>query len=254
MMRIRARRVLPILALLALASAAGAQDFILEPLWDSIGVGAGLGVSGVSGILFHVRPAPDLGPADLSRVNAFDRVAAFGYSRGFDMAGDILEYTTIALPAVFSLFLSLEQSAQIGVVYLEVLSYAYSARSLLKMAFPRQRPWVYREAEYGPGPKDDPSYDSFPSGHATMVFAAAGFGVATFSAYFAILDYGLAALTAGSRVLAGMHFITDVLAGTVVGLVCGLLPPYLHLPPLAGAGGSRSLLPPVEVRLLTIEL
>jgi undecaprenyl-diphosphatase len=67
-----------------------------------------------------------------------------------------------------------------------------------------------------------PSSKSFPSSHAAMSFAAA-----TILTYIepplAPLFYGLALLMSWSRVYVGVHYPSDVLAGTAVGLISGAL-------------------------------
>lgn len=45
---------------------------------------------------------------------------------------------------------------------------------------------------------------------------------------FTVVSYGLAAATASLRVLSGMHFTTDVLAGAALGSAFGFLVPFLH--------------------------
>jgi hypothetical protein len=68
-----------------------------------------------------------------------------------------------------------------------------------------------------------PDFHSFPSGHATLVFAAAA--VLACSSLKAPLRWGavvLAAAVSISRVAVGHHWPTDVLAGAVLGLGVGL--------------------------------
>jgi membrane-associated phospholipid phosphatase len=45
---------------------------------------------------------------------------------------------------------------------------------------------------------------------------------------FAFSSFGLAALTASFRVLSGMHFITDVVTGALLGMSIGYLVPLVH--------------------------
>lgn len=65
---------------------------------------------------------------------------------------------------------------------------------------------------------------AFPSGHATLVFVAATIlaGKTTERGFHALL-YTLAVLIAFSRVYLGVHYLTDVLAGAVLGLIIGRL-------------------------------
>jgi undecaprenyl-diphosphatase len=99
---------------------------------------------------------------------------------------------------------------------------AWGMGSLLKIAVKRKRP-------YKPGPIDvrEPPKTwslqkgafmrSFPSQHAAVSVA---FACALWPSPFAA---GLAVLICCSRVLVGAHYLGDVLAGVVVGLVAGRL-------------------------------
>lgn len=62
---------------------------------------------------------------------------------------------------------------------------------------------------------------SFPSGHATSMFAIA----TVFFMYdwrFGVALYVIAALTAVSRVVSGVHYPSDVIAGAIIGIISGI--------------------------------
>ncbi|WP_298836234.1 phosphatase PAP2 family protein [Clostridium sp.] len=67
---------------------------------------------------------------------------------------------------------------------------------------------------------------SFPSGHATSSFAAAGVLAKYFKKY-ALVFLSLASLIAFSRLYLYVHYPTDVLAGIVLGLICSVITIYL---------------------------
>ena len=78
---------------------------------------------------------------------------------------------------------------------------------------------------------------SFPSGHTTLAFASASFTSYVFGKYYpdskwripvSLSLYTLATTTALLRVSSGNHFLTDVLAGALIGTLCGLTIPMLH--------------------------
>ena len=67
------------------------------------------------------------------------------------------------------------------------------------------------------GPSFAADIDSFPSGHATSVFAVA----AVFATYYPRLRwplYGLAAAIALGRVYLERHYLSDIIAGAALGL------------------------------------
>lgn len=68
----------------------------------------------------------------------------------------------------------------------------------------------------------NPEHDfSFPSGHASSSFAAAWAIWRGGSKRFGALALILATLIALSRLYVGVHYPTDVLAGAMVGILCG---------------------------------
>lgn len=88
----------------------------------------------------------------------------------------------------------------------------------LKFSFKRRRPdgdWgdIYRST--------DPH--SFPSGHATRAFLLGTMGIFLGPAWAAILLVILAPLVALGRVAMGVHYLSDILAGAVLGILGGIL-------------------------------
>ncbi len=245
--RFKAKNVLVAVLLVAVTVGAFGLDLELDPLGDSLALGGGLLLAGASELLFQAKDVPDAGPLDVTMVNGFDRLAMFPYSKELDVTSTVLEYAAAIAPVFFSIFLDLDQSATAGVIYLESMSYAFFAKNALKCLFPRQRPWLYFGETSGSVPEE--RNDSFPSGHATIAFAAATCGIFLFNAYFpdspylipfAAADLMTAFLTSAFRVVSGMHFMTDVIVGAALGTAAGLLVPYLHQTSGNDNGSSKS--------------
>jgi undecaprenyl-diphosphatase len=72
---------------------------------------------------------------------------------------------------------------------------------------------------------------SFPSGHTTSSFAAACVLSKYFSAiYFSIPIFVLAAMIGFSRLYLNLHYLSDILAGIILGVLCASI--VLYLKPL----------------------
>jgi undecaprenyl-diphosphatase len=92
------------------------------------------------------------------------------------------------------------------------------------------RPRPYQDHPLGILPLLSPSHDpSFPSDHATAAFAIA-FAILFVARRTGWLFLAWAVLIGVSRVLAGMHYPTDVIAGAVVGLGSGLFTARVAMP------------------------
>jgi undecaprenyl-diphosphatase len=81
-----------------------------------------------------------------------------------------------------------------------------------------------------------PRDGSYPSGHTSSAFAAARV-IATLEPKLAAEAYALAAQVAASRVYAGVHFPTDVVAGALLGT--GVAEAALRLTPGVDAAPAR---------------
>lgn len=66
-----------------------------------------------------------------------------------------------------------------------------------------------------------PKHSSFPSGHTASSFSVAAVIFVRCSLYLSIPVFIMACLIAFSRLYLRVHYLTDVLAGIIVGLVCG---------------------------------
>ena len=200
-------------------------------------LGAGIVYAGIGELLLPRLTPPwgPLGAPDISQVNLLDRSAMFSYSHPLDLASTILELSAAGLPAVFTLIVDPGDFIPLAVVYGEAISLAVGTKNLLNYLIPRYRPYMYEGGAPGVDSLEDDR--SFPSGHTTVVFAAATAGVTLFAMYapdspyfipYTVISYSLAAATASFRVLSGMHFTTDVITGAVLGSLFGFLVPYFH--------------------------
>lgn len=98
------------------------------------------------------------------------------------------------------------------------------AAILLKGLFGRARPGLYlQEGFYGFQPfQFDYIWNSFPSGHSTTALSAAC-TLALFFPRFRILFFLAGLLIAASRVILTQHYLSDIIAGSVLGFLTTLL-------------------------------
>lgn len=90
----------------------------------------------------------------------------------------------------------------------------------------RLRPWVVMEGFTALVTSAD--LNSFPSGHTCAAFAfASALSCALPRRWAKAAAWSAAALMGFSRLYVGVHFPTDVLAGTMIGLLCGLAAGWL---------------------------
>ena len=92
----------------------------------------------------------------------------------------------------------------------------------IKPLVSRPRPWLVIENFANLVPEHDPN--SFPSGHTNAGFAfALGVCMSAPKRWMKITAVCMAAVMGLSRLYVGVHFPSDVLAGAVIGSLCGLL-------------------------------
>ncbi len=103
---------------------------------------------------------------------------------------------------------------------ISTFSSAFLSNIIFKNLFMRARPLALNP------PLNYLTDFSFPSGHATLAFAAA-YTLAHYDKKRAPYFYVLAVLVAFSRIYLGYHYVSDVLAGAVVGIGVSCLTLYL---------------------------
>jgi membrane-associated phospholipid phosphatase len=175
--------------------------------------------------------APRCDRADLA---GFDRGVAGRYDSNARLASDLTVAALLAAGAGVSLldggWIDLAIGAQSVLV-----SLAIAVTTM--MAVRRPRPWLYGDEAPLADRERGGSSMSFPSGHTASAFAVA---VALFriqrarrpgssAPYWLLAGAGSVATLVGvTRVLAGDHFPSDVLAGAVLGSAIGWAVPELH--------------------------
>jgi membrane-associated phospholipid phosphatase len=136
-----------------------------------------------------------------------------------------------------------------ALIIVEATALSSFTTQLVKMAVGRQRP----NAHFGGGSRKPGDNDSFYSGHTSLAFslAAASGTVATMRGYrFAPLIWGtgmaIAATTAYLSIASDRHYLTDVIAGAVLGSAFGVGIPYLFHHPRDDAHHTSFSAAPVE--------
>lgn len=107
-----------------------------------------------------------------------------------------------------------------GFFLVNLIAFVSAAAGILKMAFLRPRPSAEEFQVLG---LDGYSTQGFPSGHATMISAAFYYAHRMTKRVWKPVFALAVLLVAYSRLYLGMHFLTDVLAGLVLGAVIGKL-------------------------------
>lgn len=145
-----------------------------------------------------------------------------------------LAFSAIDTPVVGA---DAERLGNDSAVLFQTLGATYLATVIIKMAVARPRPLTYNrqfdKAERFAGS----ARLSFPSGHASLAFASASvlsvmlaerFGDRAGVVAGVTSAYLVATTVAVLRVVGGKHFVTDVVAGAVLGIAMGLTIPLLH--------------------------
>lgn len=147
----------------------------------------------------------------------------------------------IAAAVVLLLF---RQTRRAGGTALTAMSFGLIVTNLtIKPLLSRARPWVVMEGFEVLVKSADPN--SFPSGHTCAAFA---FAVAVCTVlpqrWAKAAALTAAVLMGASRLYVGVHFPSDVLAGAVIGSLCGLLAGWVVPRFLRWVKSRRSAPPP----------
>ncbi|HMF32503.1 MAG TPA: phosphatase PAP2 family protein [Candidatus Lokiarchaeia archaeon] len=93
---------------------------------------------------------------------------------------------------------------------------------ILKPLIGRTRPYIQYPNQFNTHGENSTGY-SFPSGHATAAFGMSGAMMARVKNWVVrILLYAYAISLSLTRPFFGVHYVTDVIAGSLVGLTCSL--------------------------------
>lgn len=179
-----------------------------------------------------------------SDIILLDQIFMNDYNKILSATSTVTEALLVASPAIILPAMyakentfSWNEVAIDGTMYAQTMLTAWGIKEWLKLLVNRPRPYMYYDNFPESKVTEGDWNDSFPSGHTTLSFAAASFLTYTFFQYypetparFWVLgaSYGLAATTAVLRMASGNHFSTDVMAGALIGTVCGVAIPYMH--------------------------
>jgi membrane-associated phospholipid phosphatase len=172
-------------------------------------------------------------------VNGFDRWAIRPYNRSVDKASYIPFYAAVPYPVIF---FALDKKMrkdylELSFLYLQAMSITGALYGSAAHYFPRLRPLVYDTKSPMDVRMASNSRNAFFAGHVALVATSTFFMAQVFADYhpesrLKWVMYGAAgvatAATAYMRHKAGEHFPSDILVGTAVGTLSGLLVPKLH--------------------------
>jgi len=201
--------------------------------WDVASVAGGALVASAGALA--QPPAAACAPCDPGGLIGLDRGVIDWDSRAARRGSNVLLVGVVGGAALASIS-GLEPARARGdaVVLANALSWTAAATEWLKVGVHRARPALYRSGAAAAA-VDKSTRESFPSGHASVAFAAAT-AYATLAARQhlphatrnAILLYAGAVGVSVLRVGGGKHFPTDVVAGATLGTGIGWAVARLH--------------------------
>lgn len=217
-------------------SAEPSNIFGLAPVTDAIMTGVGITIFTGGLLLREVAQAPT-GSNDFEALCVLDQMMRAGYSWEIDLISELSLYMSLFAPALLAFNREIDEIFVLGAMFMETVLIANGVKDTLKGLLPRYRPYMYGDSPPLHLVGESERYFAFPSGHTTMAFAGASFLAYVFLTWYPSSFWGIpiaaagmlsATATAVLRVLAGQHFISDVLVGGVIGLSCGWIIPHLH--------------------------
>jgi hypothetical protein len=160
--------------------------------------------------------------------------------------GDALPFAAIGLSGAFAFDDSRPRLQDAGIAALEAGAIALVGSEILKRGLGRARPDAGLGAgEFEAGSSDD-AFHSFPSRHAAVMWAA----VTPYAKEFDLpWLYGVAALTNAARAASREHWVSDTVAGSLLGYWLGSLAWEVRREGRLRNNAAKLLLSPNEVRL-----
>jgi hypothetical protein len=142
------------------------------------------------------------------------------WAKGGIRVGNALPLAALGLSGAFALDESRPRLSDAGVAALEAGALSFVAVEGLKYGFGRARPTAdLGNRDFHAGRSED-RFHSFPSRHATLMWAAVTPYAKEFGAEWL---YGVAALTNAARVGSREHWLSDTVGGAALGYVIGHL-------------------------------
>jgi len=174
----------------------------------------------------------------INDLNGFDRWAAGRHSEKAADASDLFFYGAMPMPLLLLLDKHMRHDAgKIGLLYLEAMSVTGLLYSSSTYFVDRYRPLAYSTELSVDQRKSGNNRNSFFAGHVALVGTSTFFAAKVFSDYhpdskLRYAFWGAAAVATGAtgylRHRAGKHFPSDIVIGTTVGALSGILVPQLH--------------------------
>lgn len=204
----------------------------------------GIGIVMAATRLVRTQPAYCAPLCDKTTLNAVDAATAGFYDTTWATASDVGLYGMMGLAAVgLAVDEGFLPALNDAVVVAESALSAMAVSSVATLAAGRPRPFLYGEKAPLDVRNSADAGLSFVSSHASVTFAIAvstyiterrlhpGPGV-VFPAIVLASGLAVASFVSTARVEAGKHFITDSIAGAVIGSSMGVLIPALHKSPV----------------------
>ena len=223
------------------------QAYADEPVYKlkpAIDVPLTLGTAGLSILGFSKIYSKDATPQykienlRKSDLNGFDRWAADVFHPEAEKPSDAVFYAAMPLPLLLMFDKDIRKDAlKIGMLYIEAMGITGVFYTGSNYYVNRYRPLVYNEN----APMDERTAggatNSFIAGHPALVATSTFFTAKVFSDYnpdskLKPLFWGAAILSTGAtaywRHRAGKHFPSDLIVGTSIGALTGILVPHFH--------------------------
>ncbi|MFN2457896.1 MAG: phosphatase PAP2 family protein [Chitinophagaceae bacterium] len=178
----------------------------------------------------------------VSDINGFDRWAADVYSDKAANTSDIFFYGAMPLPVILLFDKHIRRDAgKYAFLYLEAMSITGLFYTGSVYLVDRYRPLAYNPEVPMDERKRGGSKNSFIAGHPALVATSSFFTAKVFADYhpespLRWLFYSAAVVSTGGtaylRHRGGKHFPSDLLIGTTIGTLSGLLVPHFHKNPV----------------------